>query len=332
MRAAVGARLVAPFLASTLPTDRFGPRKGPHTHPMADQSVPRSFLGPAAVRLAALWILTGALFKLFVGTPNDLPLVVKDFAASLGMSATLVFRLAIAIEISVAVPALLRPRLVWPLVAAQLAIFCAILVPLALAGEASCGCFGSKVAIPPWVMFAIDATLLALVLATRPWRGQRARRALLVPIGASLIAAWVLPFVLVPSGVAAVSADGSRPYTGRFVDWDPVAWVGKPLRETGLAAFVAVDDYPQDASWVLYNPTCEHCAAVLRRLAGEFEQEPKLYVLVQLPAVKDAPQQVDLKPPGEEVLLPTETEYVVTPPWVLEVVGGVVQSADHSME
>jgi len=296
---------------------------------MQASSPPRSSLGSAVVRLAALWILTGALFKLFVGTPSDLPVVVRDFAASIGVSLTTIFRLAIAIELTISVPALLRPRLVWPLVAAQLAVFCAILVPLALGGAASCGCFGSKVTIPPWVMFAIDGTLLLAVLATRPWRSSPARQKLWVPIGAALLAAWIAPFALVPASITAPPVSGSTAEARNYTNWEPEEWVGKPLKESGLAGFVDVDLYPQEATWILYNPTCEHCAAYLRRVSGEFEQKPKMYVLVQLPPTPGAPQEVDLKPPGEEVVLPTGIEYVVVPPWVLEVTGGIVQSAVH---
>ena len=289
----------------------------------------RSVLASLTVRAASLWILTGALFKLFVGTPNDLPPVVKDFAGTLGISVTLLYQLAIAIELSIAVPALLRPKLWWPFVAAQLAVFCAILLPMALRGETSCGCFGSKVTIPPWAMLAIDGTLLAALLAARPWRSDRPRRKLLVPIGAALVAAWALPFGLVGSGLAAPGSADPVAEAGRWLDWNPQTWAGKPLRESGLASVIDVEVYPQDATWVIYSPTCEHCAAYLRRVAGEFEQAPKMYVLVQLPVLAGAPVEVDLKPPGEEVALPADIEYVLTPPWVLEVAGGVVQSAEH---
>jgi len=211
-------------------------------------------------------------------------------------------------------------------------VFCAILVPMALSGETSCGCFGSKVTIPPWAMLAIDGTLLALMLASRPWRSAPTRRKLLVPIGAALIAAWALPFGLVGSGMAAPGAGDPVAQAGRWLDWNPETWAGKPLRESGLASVIDVELYPQDATWVIYSPTCEHCAAYLRRVAGEFEQAPKMYVLVQLPVLPGAPIEVDLKPPGEEVALPADIEYVLTPPWVLEVAGGVVQSAVHASD
>lgn len=291
-------------------------------------------LGPLVVRAAALWILAGALFKLFVGSPNDLPPVVREVAPELlGLSATTVFRLAIAVELSIAVPAVLRPRLVWPLVVTLFAVFCGILVPLALSGAASCGCFGSKVTIPPWAMLAIDGALLVAILLARPWRGAPARRSLLVPIGVALVAAWILPFTLVPSGAvtdpSASEPGATRP---RFVEWQPGDWVGQPLRESALAAFLDVDLYPQEATWVLYSATCPHCAAYLRRIASEFELDPKLYVLVQLPGDEGAQVEVDLMPPGEEVALPDDISYVVTPPWALTVAGGIVTEAVHPVD
>ena len=47
--------------------------------------------------------------------------------------------------------------------------FDAILVKSLMAGAESCGCFGSKVKIPPAVMLGIASVLLIGVLAARPW-------------------------------------------------------------------------------------------------------------------------------------------------------------------
>ena len=38
----------------------------------------RSILSSIAVRLAGVWVLIGALAKLFMGTPKDLPGLVRD--------------------------------------------------------------------------------------------------------------------------------------------------------------------------------------------------------------------------------------------------------------
>lgn len=293
--------------------------------------------GPRAalllVRLAAAWIALGALFKLFVGSPNDLPPMVREFV----LGPTLTFRLAIAIELSIALPALLLPRRLWGLVALQLSVFCAILVPLIASGAKSCGCFGSKVPIPPWVMLLIDGGLLAAILLARPWRLPRPERGdvrFLVPIAGALLFAWIAPFALIDTGgdtppVHATgdgaTANGERELP-RFVDWDVESWVGKPIGETGLATLIDVTLYPGDATWVLYSPTCDHCAAYLRRMENEFASAPKLYVLLELPGDADKERAVTAMPQGEQVIMP-QTQYVLTPPWELTLEGGVVTAA-----
>src|SRR5262245_56227487 len=110
-------------------------------------------IAPLIVRLVAAWVITGASYKLFSGSPNDLPPVVREFI----LGPDLTFRLAIAIELSIALTAILWPHVGWKLLALQLAVFLAILVQLMASGEASCGCFGSKVTIKPVTMFLIDA-------------------------------------------------------------------------------------------------------------------------------------------------------------------------------
>lgn len=304
---------------------------------MSDDSPARpSATALLPVRLAALWILLGALFKLFVGSPNDLPPIVREFV----LGPTLTFRLAIAIELSIALPALLLPRRLWGLVALQLAVFCAILVQLTLSGAESCGCFGSKVTLPPWAMLAIDGTLLALILLARPWRGERGGVRFLVPVAGALLFAWIAPFTLIDSGGGGAPSAASAPTNGgdasdapralpRFVDWDVESWIGKPIGQTGLAALLDVALYPSDATWVLYSPTCGHCAEYLRRLEGEWVNDPKLYVLVELPGDEGSPRAVDAMPPGEHAALPSEVAYVVTPPWELVLEGGVVTHAEN---
>lgn len=286
------------------------------------------------VRLAAAWIALGALFKLFVGSPNDLPPMVREFV----LGPTLTFRLAIAIELSIALPALLLPRRLWGLVALQLGVFSAILVPLIASGAKSCGCFGSKVALPPWVMLVIDGGLLVAILLTRPWRGARyevPEARYWIAIAAAMLFAWIGPFALIRTNAGRAPAAGTtdtRDVTRelpRFVDWTPEQWVGKPIGESDLAALIDVTLYPGDATWVLYSPTCEHCAAYLRRMESEFASAPKVYVFVELPGEEGAQPAVDLMPPGEHAELPKQVAYVITPPWELTLEGGVVTAAVH---
>ena len=114
--------------------------------PQADAS---PALPALAVRLAAAWVLAGALFKLFLGTPADLPPTVVD-ASPLGLAET--YRTAIGIELAVVFLALVRPGTAWPLVVGMYAVFEVVLGAQLAAGAESCGCFGSKVTLTPLQM------------------------------------------------------------------------------------------------------------------------------------------------------------------------------------
>jgi hypothetical protein len=157
----------------------------------------------------------------------------------------------------------------------------------------------------------------------------------LVPIAGALLFAWIAPFALIATGVSLAPTAGAATGAGavrelpRFVTWEPEAWVGKPLAETDLAALLDVAPYPGDATWVLYSPTCEHCAAYLRRMEADFASAPKVYVFVELPGDEGSEPAVDLMPPGEHAVLPKEVAYVITPPWELTLEGGVVTAAVH---
>ena len=294
---------------------------------------PSSIVSPTVVRLAALWVLTGATFKLFLGSPNDLPPVVRDFV----LGPELTFKLAIAIELSFALTALLRPRLGFVPLAMLFMVFLGILVQLVASGASSCGCLGSRVTMPPAVMMGIDATCLVAMLAARPWSAIPARRAPFALLAAVWIASWAAPWVVIstpaPTEAARDASSGEwRPpeKLPRFAQLRPLEWVGKPIDETELAVWMDVGAYPQDATWVLYSATCEHCAAHLRQLANDFASDPRLYVLIRIDDETDESQfQVDMKPPGEEAQLVTGVPYVITPPWDLTLEDGVVTDAVH---
>ncbi|MEM9380039.1 MAG: hypothetical protein AAGB93_08815 [Planctomycetota bacterium] len=119
-----------------------------------------------ALSLGVLWLLTGALYKLFDGSPVDLPPPVLE-RSPLDMYDT--FRYAILVELAVAGLVLTVPRLGWVLLAGTFATFLAVLAPLAMEGAESCGCFGSNVTIKPWMMMAIDGGLLLVLLFSKPW-------------------------------------------------------------------------------------------------------------------------------------------------------------------
>src|SRR6185503_10552929 len=114
----------------------------------------------ACVVAIAVWVLTGAVFKLVWGTPALLPGVVRDLPLELGLT----YKLAIGIELAIVAIALSKPRWGWPLQASLLLVFDLVLTTQIAAGVESCGCFGAKLEIDPRVMLAIDSVLLAGLL------------------------------------------------------------------------------------------------------------------------------------------------------------------------
>ncbi len=262
----------------------------------------RERIAAFTVRVTSLWVLTGALFKLFLGSPNDLPPSVQAFLG--GMVTT--FRVAIAVELCVVILALLRPRLGWlPLVGLFL-FFDAVLVPLATAGEASCGCFGSTVTISPAVMLAIDTVLLAAVLATRPWSTFAKRPLkplLLAPLFALAILAPLMKFQPVVLDDGAGEDGSAGPTEGEFYEFRTDEWEGQMLHDTDLASFVDADVFPIPCHVVLYRQTCEHCKAHFDKMY-ENPITDRAVVLIRVPDPEDTPEnEVTTNKPADAFLV-----------------------------
>ncbi len=118
------------------------------------------------VRAGGAYILLGALGKTLFGTPADLPAALLRWMYW-DHHALLV--LVIAVEALIGMTAIIAPRLAWPIVMAALAAFMAMLGVQMSEGATSCGCFGSALTVPPWVMMVVDGALLALLALSRPW-------------------------------------------------------------------------------------------------------------------------------------------------------------------
>ena len=116
-------------------------------------------------RVAALWVLVGACLKLFMGTPLDLPRVVRE----LPLDTQLTFQIAIAAELTVGILAMLKPRWAWLLLLTLLLLFDVALITQIREGATDCGCFGAEVTMPPAVMLVIDSVLILLIVVSRPW-------------------------------------------------------------------------------------------------------------------------------------------------------------------
>jgi hypothetical protein len=275
-----------------------------------------------AVRLAGLWVLAGGLFKLFLGTPADLPAIVKDLP--LGFDLPLRLKLVVAAELSVAVLAVLRPRLAWLLLTVLLLVFGGVLTSQVVGGASSCGCFGTKVQIPPAVALAVDGGLLLLLLSSRPWTGRVSAAPPWI-VGLALAAAIALPFVL--------DREASEPGESGYVLLDVESWVGRDIHETKLAALIDVDALPLDGLWVLYRDTCEVCARHLERLSVE-EWGVREVVLLKMPDAPGGEKHVRAKPKGphvHEVVLPERPEPSLTPPADLVLEKGRVVSAREAL-
>jgi hypothetical protein len=270
------------------------------------------------VRLAGAWVLVGACLKLFLGTPADLPALARELPLALG----LVYRLAIAVELSVAALALLAPRRGWLPLLALLLLFDAALVAQIARGETSCGCFGAKVVIAPAVMLAIDSALLLFVLAGRPWRTLATHRgAPLALLALAVAVAVAVPWIL-------DREDGGGLVGRGYVDLDVARWAGKKLDATPLAGRLDLSSFPDDGLWILYRDSCEDCAALFEWIRpAETGQRP--LVLIRLPEVAgsaDAPK-VKVLPEGDFVHrgeLPDDVDWLLPTPGVLAVRGRCV--------
>ena len=303
-------------------------------------------LARGALVLAALWIAAGALFKLLEGSPNDLPPIVRETFA--GMDLGLKYRLAIGIELAIAVTALLRPGIGWWLVVAQLIVFDVVLA-FSLDQE-SCGCFGSTIPITPLQMMAIDTVLLVGILLGRPWRGFGGFRAPVPFVAATMLFGLALPWALdrqvQPADGPSLTAGngdgatdpgtGGAPDEGKWVEFPLARWKDQVVHETPLARYVNVDDLPFTGTYVLWRWTCDHCAKHLEHMAEHYTgEEPLALIRLEEPGDTVGNQVVFQKPSGPlvvEVTAPSTVDYVVTTPGELKVEDYVIVSGEEGVE
>lgn len=215
-------------------------------------TAPSPKLARFVVAAASLWILTGALFKLFAGTPNDLPTPVLQFLADLDPGLKL--KLAISIELVVVVLGLCAPALGWFWIGGSLAVFVGILLVMLGQGAESCGCFGTAVKFPPEAMLAIDSVLLVSLLALRPWRALRGAKSAPAPWVFALAAVGAAaPWFVIDDGVpvkprgpatqTTASAPGTNPATTQ-----PSATNGGTTASDGSAGETAATQGPGGSS------------------------------------------------------------------------------------
>jgi hypothetical protein len=291
----------------------------------------RRKLAYAAVALAAVWLLTGALAKLVAGNPMAMPPAVR---ANAPFGLDLTYHLVIAIELSLVALALLRPRWGWMPLVGLFGFFVVLLVPMVAAGEASCGCMGDSITFPPALMLAIDGALLAFLLATRPWVALRGPGSPWIAVGVAIAACWAAPWVVIRSadgGPSPAGTNGGQPAPeARYVVLEPERWIGRNVFEVEqLTSWVAPETLPLDGSIVIWRQGCDHCAAHLRKLAAADDGSRQL-LLVQVRDDLSNARAVDALPQGGHVgvfAFPENLQGAVETPCEVRVEGGVVTAA-----
>lgn len=289
-------------------------------------------LAPLAVRLAALWLLAGALAKLFLGTPKDLPDPVRHLSP---FAWGTTFYLVIAVELTLVTLAALRPKLAWLPLVALFVFFEGLLIYLSSLGAESCGCMGATITIPPWVMMTIDGVLLAFVIVTQPWRAfgaERSSRTGVVLLAAGIAVAWIAPWIVIggttppvpPVASGTKSPDAAAP---RWIEFDLTSWQGRAIHDVAeFTHWVPPESIPTDGKIVFWRQGCDHCAKHLREMSnGDDGSQPVL--LVQARDDLKATRAVDAMPQGAHVTsvaLPENVECAFTTPVELRVAGGTV--------
>jgi hypothetical protein len=294
-----------------------------------------------ALGLVSAWVLLGAVFKLFWGTPALLPKPVIDFGGRLGFDLGLTYRVAIGMELAIVAVALLRPRLGWWALAALMVVFDVVLGAQIAAGETKCGCFGASFSPSPKVMLALDTTLLMLLLVSRPWSSARRGLPIAVPVGVAALG-LALPWFFDRELESSLTVDGQdvQVKEGDWMVLDLENWVGKeiwdtPLAQQPLAASIDVNALALDGLWVFWRATCDHCKEHLIEMKTK-EQGQRLLVLVQLEEKTDtlANRVVHELPDGnfvQHATLPPSIQYVLSTPGELLLEGGKIVAAKEGV-
>lgn len=327
-------------------------------------------IGLALTRIVVpLWILAGAVFKLYDRTPQNLPSGIRAVARMWSIDLELLMRSLIGLELFAAAAMVLVPRVARPMAIFMLSCFCAILIWEMARASTKCGCFGD-LPIQPWQMLLIDGSLLAGVIVFRyrpstpaeeaPKGGLRSILATALLLVAGLGVAFAVPNPPAREQVqnGGDEENGTRSadptinpapmavpatwYIKEAIDGQQITgWIGKPWRQLDLFRLMA--RWPKDMDEgkryvVFYSRTCEHCETMFYDdLTGPLDAA---VVAVEIPfdrTQRHGPGAWSLPwqgpPPTVEMLeLPLGCSYVVTPPIALTIENGLVTCAvegDH---
>ena len=311
------------------------------------------------------WVLAGAVFKLVEASPRTLPReTILNVADSLGLDLYVLLATLIAIELVAVALMLTLAWLARPVAIFMLSVFCLVLIGEMMQGNVtSCGCLGAY-SPPPWIMLAIDGTLLLGVLVFDP-----ATLALAAPTRTPAVMAVLLSLVgivtsygiVIPAGrpldaepppAGAEGGTSVQPAAptdptvnptpaavpGYWFAADVESWVGKPWRKIEL--FFHMKRWPRDLDRgkryvTFYSRTCDHCeemfyADLVDPALGS------MVTAVEVPDSKTRLTSPDAWPLPEtecELLaLPLGCDWILTSPLTLTIEDGTVTCAtegDH---
>lgn len=269
----------------------------------------------SGVSLIATLLLTTALLKTLY--PADATAVA--LAYGLNYSA-----IAFVVQLELLVAALLlsgwRPQLVVRMAAVLFALFAAFSFSIALAGNDTCGCFGS-LPVNPWFTFTLDVVVVGVLLWMPMGRAGLpfvSRRVLLTFAGYLLVAVWSLVFMLTHRPTLASTHATIDTSTG-LVILEPKEWVGEVFP---LTSFIVPEvDFSAEETWVLvYHHDCPACQRKLDEYASR--SDGARVVLVEVPpygpARHDGGAAISARLAGD-------VEWFIQTPTEIRLQGGVVR-------
>lgn len=307
------------------------------TLPQQPKPVPRLRAGDRLVHwVLPVWIGSGALLKLFAGSPTELPNVILHIPAYLwdlgirqsdySRSAWQVFMLVIGAELVIAILLALHRRWARLLAIVTLVTFIAVLIATMQQGMTSCGCFGT-IETPPWVMLLIDGVLLLGCLAL-PFT-PRAKRPVMT--NARWGAITLASLVAVGGAWVMFKRDlvGMWGSPAKLVAFDLMRSSGRAWRDAVLFKLLPIspaDFTERQQTWVLYRDTCPTCHALFEGSLST--QTPGVKVIgVKVPAPGATPYEL----PAHVVRtsLPEGKEYVVQTPMIVVIEGDRIISVSN---
>jgi hypothetical protein len=155
-----------------------------------------------------------------------------------------------------------------------------------LAGETSCGCFGT-LTVNPWVTLSLDLTAFVVLTFTRP--SPIVHSAL--PFGRLAVASVtvvVASVLLVPEQPVMLSAEMTLHHEDQVVVLKPDEWIGKsfPLLED-----VGIGDRLTEGEWLVlfYHTGCPKCEEAVHRLRLQhWRTTTQSIALVEVPPLQQA--------------------------------------------